>query len=558
MLYSFVIMFLRVATKRVGDSLYRYVQLCESVRENGRPKNIVLYSFGNLDALGRKALLDLACDFSRVAGKRVFSEFDLSSESSKLFGASMVADYLWNEFALSDRIGRLLQPYRVDFDVSLYVKVMVINRLIDPRSKLAVSEWYRRIYLPDLEGKDLSLHHFYRALDYLHKVKEPLEEELFSATRDLFNLEVDLVFYDLTSAYFEGDGPRIADYGYSRDKRPDRKQIVLALACDRFGFPIACETLPGRTADVSTLVGMVKALSERFQIRRCVFVADSGMVSQANLAALSEAGYQYVVAVKRKRLQDAETLLSTPPSLYQDAGHSLRILAGLPDESGIRTICCYSEPRAREQRQIREARLKKGREGLEHIANQVVTGRLKDAQKMIAKAAKALASSSAEAYFSYRVLPDGSFSFEENSMRIRREDAFEGRYFLSTNAPSLSPQDAVDAYYTLQRVERAFRSMKDFLKLRPVYHFSEERVRAHVYVCVLAYLLEKSLEHKLDAAGMDLTAEKALDLLSQVYLVENKLGDVPIHTVTRPSPHAAAVVKAVGIEPLPRVLNPLP
>jgi hypothetical protein len=551
-------MFLRIATKRVGDSLYRYLQLCESVWEKGTPRNRVLYSFGNLDRISRKALIGLACDFSRVAGEETFSRLDLSTESSKLFGAPAVADHLWNEFALSDRIGRLLQPYRVDFDVSLYVKLMVINRLIDPRSKLGVYEWYPRVYLPGIEERDLPLHHFYRALDYLHKIKEPLEEELFSATRDLFNLEVDLVFYDLTSAYFEGDGPQIADYGYSRDKRPDRKQIVVALACDRFGFPIASEVLPGRSADVGTLVGMVKALSERFAIRRCVFVADSGMVSHANLAALSEAGYEYVVAMKRKKLADAETLISTPLTGYQDAGHSLKVLAGAPDDSGVRTICCYSEPRAEEQRQIREARLKKGGEGLERIANQVAAGRLKDAQKMIERAAKALAVSRAEAYFAYRALDDGSFAFEENSVRIRREEAFEGRYFLLTNASSLSPQDTVDAYYTLQQVERAFRSMKDFLKLRPIYHFSEERVRAHVYVCVLGYLLQKSLEHKLDAAGLDLTAEKALDILSQVHLVGNKLGDIPIHTITRPSPQAAAIVKAAGMEPFPRVLNLIP
>ena len=549
-------MFLRIATKRAKDSLYRYLQLCESVWENGRPRNKVLYSFGNLDAISRKSLMGLASDFSRVAGNQVFSEFDLRTDSSRIFGSTSVADRLWNDLSLSERIRRLLRPFRLDFDVALYIKVMVANRLIDPRSKLAISEWYPRIWLPDLDGKTLSLHHFYRALDYLQKIKPSLEEELFAATRDLFNLDVDLVFYDLTSTYFEGEGPGIAEYGYSRDKRPDRKQIVVCLACDRLGFPIACEVLPGRLADVSTVVGMVGSLSERFRIRRCVFVADSGMVSQKNLAALSDAGYQYVVADKRRKLADAEALLSTPLDDYQDAGHSLKILAGPPDDSGVRAICCYSAPRATEQRQIRQARIKKGRDGLEAIEHRVAAGRLRDGEKIIAKASKVLVISSAEPYFNYGLRPDGSFHFEENTDRVGREERIEGRYFLSTNAASLSASDVVDAYYTLQEVERAFRTMKDFLGLRPIRHYSQERVKAHVYVCVLAYLLEKSLEHRLKAAGVQLSAQKALDILSAVHLVDNKLGDIPVRTITRPSPQAAAVVKAAGMQPFPRVLEP--
>ena len=145
-------------------------------------------------------------------------------------------------------------------------------------------------------------------------MKEPLEEELWHTTRDLFNLAVDLVFYDLTSTYFEGDGPESACYGYSRDKRPDLQQVVVVLACDRKGFPIAHTVLPGNRADVTTVLEALETLRTRFAIRRCVCVADSGMVSTANLTALEQAGYGYVVAVKKARLPGMAELSRAPLS----------------------------------------------------------------------------------------------------------------------------------------------------------------------------------------------------------------------------------------------------
>jgi len=548
-------MFLRVATIKRGKDKYRYLQLCESVRENGRPKNIVLYSFGNLDTLGDKTLMDLATDFTRVAGKQMYSEFDLTTESNKDFGQPMLADHLWNEFGLTQRINRLLSGYNMDFDVSLYIKVMVINRLIEPRSKLSVSEWYKRIYLPELEGRELSLHHFYRSLDYLHKIKESLEEELFQASRDLFNREVDMVFYDLTTSYFEGDKCDIAEYGYSRDKRSDRKQIVIALACDRDGVPIASEVLPGNTADVSTLVSMVEDLSNRFKIRRCIFVADSGLVSETNLLALSDKGYEYVMAVKRKKLPGMEELLLRRLEEYEDAPHKLKVVFGGTDNKGNRTICCYSRTKAFEQREIREARVKKGREGLLGIANQVAKGFVKQRQKITEKAVKVLVDSKSEKYFSYTVPEDGKFEYHENIEVIRREESNEGKYFLSTNTSTITPSEIVDAYFTLQEVERAFRTMKTFLKIRPIYLYNEERVKSHVYICVLSYLLEKALAWRLKASKMEMGSRKAIDLLSNIQLNKNKLKELTIHTVTRPSPEASTVIKAVGMKPLPRFIN---
>jgi hypothetical protein len=545
-------MFLRVVTTK-GQ---KYLQLCEGVRVNGKPTTHVVHSFGNLEKLGRSGLVGLAEDFLRVAGEKLPGTADLTCERTLEFGTAHVARGLWDHFGLSERLARLCGNRRID--VAWLVQVMVLNRLLSPRSKLAAWEWAPSVWWPQGEAGDLRLRHYYRALDALVAAKEPLEQELWRATCDLFNLEVDLVFYDLTSTYFEGRGPDMAEYGYSRDKRPDREQIVVALACDRHGFPIAHEVHRGKTADKSTLVALIDALGRRFRIRRCVLVADSGLVSSANRDALSAAGYPWVMAVRRSRVVSDlwAQIRDVPVADYVPGDHRLRMLE-CPATDGVRTFCCYSEPRAEEQRQIRAGRQRRGREALDRIAGAVRGGRLRAPQAIAQRVGKLLAEAKASQWYSWSLDDHGAFEYRLDENREREHAALDGRFFLQTDDPHLTMADVVDAYYTLQKVEHAFREMKDFLRLRPVYHYREHRVRAHVFVCVLAYLLETALEARLTEAGMPLSARRALDKLARIHLADNDLSGKRVLTVTRPAPMAAAVVAAVGLQPLPRVVGPV-
>lgn len=541
--------FLRVATKQVEATTYRYLQLCESVRVGGRPTNRVLYSFGNLNRLPQATLVALSDRCAALAGESRPRASTLTTEGVWEYGAAAVAQHLWQAFGLTERLRRLWGQTRRSFDPVPYLQLVVANRLMAPRSKLGVWQWAERVALP-AAAQASSLHHYYRALDALFAVKEPLEVELWHTTRDLFNLEVDLVFYDLTSTYFEGDGPEGAAYGYSRDKRPDRRQVVLALACDRKGFPIAHEVLPGKRADVTTLLEMVGTLGRRFAIRRCVLVADSGMVSGPNLAALEAAGYGYVVAVKRQRLAGMAALVAAPLEAYQAVGHGLRLRVGEADEGGRRLVCCYSTPRAQEQRQIREARLGRAETALAKLQQTVARGALKDRDKIVARAAQQVAAAQATRYLTYGV-EEGRLSFARRPEVLAAAEALDGKYFLLAQGTDLSPAALVDAYYTLQEVERAFREMKDFLKLRPIYHWTDRRVRAHIFACVLAYLLEKALGEQLRRAGLSLSARQALDQLSTLHQVETRLGNSTVRTLSRPSPQVQAILKAVGLSPPP-------
>lgn len=549
-------MYFRIAPRKQGDRVYRYLQLVEAYREHGRSRQRVLYSFGNVETLRSDGqLARLVASLERATGEAPRPGIEALQTGRVLeYGGVRVALALWDQFGLTELLNGLLRDRRFKFDPVAAISTMVFNRLLAPKSELGIFQWRDRLWWPDFAAQPLELQHLYRGLDALAAVKEPVEEALFSRLKDLFNLEVDVVFYDLTSSYFEGDGPPLATYGYSRDKRPDRKQVILALACERHGFPIAHEVMTGSTADVNTVTGMIAALQERFDLRRVIFVSDSGMVSQANLQALTEAGYEYLVGMRRDRVADAEAHAPDDLSEYESGPHRVLTYTTEADTPGARYVCCFSEARAEEERQIRQARIDKGREALDKIAAQVAAGRLRREDKIVPRVTARLRGARASKYFVCDT-GEGELQFALNEAQIAKERRLEGRYFLLTNAEALSPSDAVEGYFTLQEVERAFREMKDFLRVRPIFHWTDERVRAHIFVCVLAYLLERSLSYQLREAGLKMSPKTALDWASRIHAVENTIGTHAIWTVSQPAPAAHRVFEALGVTKLPTTLE---
>ena len=217
-------MFFRIAPRKYGDKTYEYLQLVESYREAGHNKQRVLYSLGNVETLRENGQLRrLLESLERATGQRRQADLgDLTTGRVLEYGAVRVAEALWDQFGMTGLLQHLLRGRRFGFDVVAAIATMVLNRLIAPRSELATFAWRDRLWWPEFAAAPLQLHHLYSALDALMDIKEPLEEALFGRLKDLFNLEVDIVFYDLTSSYFEGQGPPMARRGYSRDKRPDR------------------------------------------------------------------------------------------------------------------------------------------------------------------------------------------------------------------------------------------------------------------------------------------------------------------------------------------------
>ena len=241
--------------------------MVESARTGGTVRQRVVCNLGRVDQLPEGRVDDLIRALTRVARQPWFSlqelQRNLSLPSAKIWGPVLVAERLWKEAKLDRALRRVLEGRQIQFDLSEAVFAMVLNRLMDPASKLALMRWKETVYRPAFEA--LQLQHFYRALDVLAEHKEEIERGLFARLRDLFWLQVDLVLWDVTSAYFKGRGPEgLAAYGYSRDKRPDRPQVLIGVLMTRDGFPIAHEVFPGNVADVRTARYALEALKERF------------------------------------------------------------------------------------------------------------------------------------------------------------------------------------------------------------------------------------------------------------------------------------------------------
>ena len=279
---------------------YHYLKVEERYRENGRLKQRVLVNLGNLtkwpvekiDELTKK--LRAFCDLETLP-----SLLDVQPEQGLQYGPHLILDRAWQELDLSRLLRQHLGATKLTFDAVPYLKAMIFQRLSEPSSKRQCHQtWLRRQYLPEVTGQELELHKFYRALEALARIKDPLEASLHQRVVNLFNRDLSLVFFDLTSTYFEGDECPLAENGYSRDHRPDRPQINIALLVDRDGLPIAHSVVPGKVLDQQTVGPILEEMRKRFDIERCVFVGDRGMLPEGNQAKVQDNGYRYLTGLQ--------------------------------------------------------------------------------------------------------------------------------------------------------------------------------------------------------------------------------------------------------------------
>jgi len=535
-----------------AGSCYQYLQLVESYRdEEGLARQRLVLNLGRVDADTRGDLVRLGRGLLRLLGEEMVTGEDLQAEETRLYGPLLVGDRLWEELGLGEKLGRRLRRLgKRDGGTVQAVLAMVLNRLVAPRSKLGVTRWLERVYLPELEGSRLGVERFYRALEGLGEVAEGLEEDLFHERRDLFEPGLEMVFYDVTSTYFEGEGPEEAGWGYSRDGRSDQPQLMVGLLVNREGLPLAHKVFPGNRLDAATVPEVLEDLRQRFGVRRVVFVGDRGMVSRENVEALGQAGYQYILGLRKRAGRRCwEALRQVGEEDWQQVAEGLRVARVLAGE-GASIILCHSQARQVEEEEILQSKLQRGQEALERVAQ----GRQRGPQAL-RRAAEELKQAKASKYFELGLEGDGRLGFAQREAVVAREREMLGLYFLQTDVEELSEEEVVRAYMQLQEVEAAFRELKDFLKLRPIYPYRQQRVEAHVFVCVLAYLLEKLLALKLRAAGVELSARRALEELERIEVVRLRAGEEELRLISRPTAQGRAVLQAVGVAHLPRTVD---
>jgi hypothetical protein len=447
------------------------------------------------------------------------------------------------------------------------VFAMVANRLVAPRSKRALGEWADRDVVMPEGWVAPSLAQYYRALDAVAEAKEATEAHLYTRLTDLTNLDLRLVMYDLTSTYFEGSrGASVRfpsrAFGYSRDRRSDRPQVVIGLLCTGDGVPIAHHVFAGNTADVSTLPGVLDDLQQRFGVGRVCVVADRGLISADNVTVLDNHGFAHVLATRLHR--DPTCAAALHAATADDA-----VWVEVPGTTctacevtvDARRCVVISSPQRLQRDTVRTAELVARTEArLLALEWRVRDGELVDPGKIGRAAQRILGGSGVARLFDVEI-GKGRFLYHYNEDAFAHEEALAGHYVLTT---SLTPAEAstaqvVTAYSQLQQIERRFRVLKDFLHLRPVRHFTEQRVRGHIAICVYASILETLIAHHLQAGDVrdpdlgdqHLTCARALRELGRIRNVTLDSGGRTINVVTRRTPLQARILHALHVDTRP-------
>ena len=561
-------MFPRKTKVEQGDRIYEYVRIVENYRKNGKTYQRVIANLGNIKSL-KKDMDQVIKGLCRICQREDLNVENLKAKGSPRYADILLARHLWKELGLDKLIGGYMRHTEAEMPVELISFLMVANRLVDPLSKLGISSWYKeKVYLPELENTNFAPHDFYRSMDYLEKMKEDIEKDLYYELCDLFTLKLNLVFYDTTSAYFEGKGPHIAKHGKSRDHRPDKHQIVIGLLVTEEGIPIAHKVFERDAADKATVIDTINDLKKRFNLKRVIFVADRGMVSEANLDYIKEQGFSYIVTLRKRRLNEARKAIDATFPLLEEKKKSYEgerknkseekekelLFSEYRGEDGTRYLVCLNPEKKEDDKIYREERIDKGKKKLEKIKHSVETGQLKNREKILKRATLALDKSNRK-YFSYSSLKDGLFSYSLIEKVLKEEERLDGIFIIKSTAFDLLTEELIRQYKNLTGVERAFKEIKDFLRLRPIRHHENNRVRAHVFICVLSYLLEKILEKKMRQAHLQITAREALERLDDIRLAKNEVaGRVFLCPVESEARHKE-VLGAVGIKNIPRILT---
>jgi transposase len=565
-----------VRTVRVPSSnggINEYVRVVEAYRENGKVKQRVIADLGRKDVL-----VAMLPKLRRVleGNPQLQDEPDEGQPDiieCFTWGPVLVVRHLFEQLGLWEIFDRLLGAGK-EVEWADRALVLIAARLMHPCSEHGLAGWLEREYFCDRRGRRfvprwhqrnrVRVHHqqldaWYRTLDKLLGAKAEIEVALYGQLRDLFSIKPDLVLYDITSTYFEGGGPPgLGRYGHSRDEKRGNVQVLVGVVMVG-GWPIVHHVWEGNRLDNSTVAEVIEDLERRFEFERVVFVGDRGMVSEKNLQRLREEGHGYLVGIKRRRNPFARRCLSgidegkwidcsgginaqekkrPPRTRVQEVGSG---------EEGVRVFVMDSDERREYEQRMRAGSMERVREKLEGVQRRVEEGKLTEAAQIGAAAERAMQAHHGGRYYRWKV-EGGRFIFEENPQGLEDEKRVEGRYVISTTEQDLEPLEAVRMYKELSDVEQGFRSLKDVLQMRPIYHQIAPRVKAHIFVAALGLLLMRMLQRQLTDAKVNLSASDAIRALSSVQVARFKLENQSARQgVSRGSPQARQVLKALGI-----------
>ncbi len=548
-------MYVRLHRQRHGGRQYTSVHLCESYRDpekGGKPRNRVIVNLGPVEKIGTDSLRSLAEGFARIAGKDKGLEQLPRLVEARDFGDIFAVKETWSGLAISKILSRAGIEGETTFCTADLVELMVVNRLCDPCSKLALLEWLEGVYYPGYEQTKPGYHHLLRAMDRLIAVKERAEPLIARRLLSCHDGPVDLVFYDITSTYFEGDKSLLEDdirkFGYSRDGKLDCRQIVIGMVMTPEGIPLCHHVFAANTADKTTVASVIRDLKSRFKLKRVVFVADRGMLSNGNLEAILEEELGFIVAQPLRRNSIASEVIKKLGDSFDRENEQEQYLTDY--RNLVRFVLSYSPEIAKTARQKRARLLSQAddfiKTALHRLSNPPFRGRKPTAQGTYDRIRDYLHDHHLLSFYHLEIQGD-KLKVRPNPKAHSWEEKIDGMLLLETTDMLSPARDIIYKYKELAEIERGWRSLKSTLLLRPVYHWTEDRIRAHVFICVLALQIERLMRKRLKT----LSVAKALESLRRIKVGEVKIGATTRLLTTELTSEQKEILKALGIRSVP-------
>jgi transposase len=549
-------MYLRETKRRNADgSTVRYFQLAVNHWDASRACAVakVVYNFGRADDLDRDALRRLASSILRVCDEAQPSapNDEVTMRDAWPYGGVYVLDQLWRQLGIDTILAQCVKATGTTQPFERALFAMVANRALEPYSKLYCWEqWLRdEVFLPS--AREVDLQHLYRAMDFLENNKAEVEKSIYFAMADLLAADVDLLFYDTTSLHFEVDdeddpqhSPALRKRGYAKNGRSDAPQIVVGLAVTRDGLPVRSWVFPGNQADATT-VEQVKRDLRGWRLGRCIFVGDAAMNSASNRRTLRLGGGKYILASRMRAGDEVTQHVLTRPGRYHEVADNLRVKEVFvgDGEARRRYVICHNP--------LEETRQCEHRAELLKVLEQQLSTLSTKTDQASTQGGRALLTS---ARFGRYLQQDGG-RLRIDRAAVEQASHYDGKWVVTSNDDTLSPEDLALGYKQLLRVEQCWRTLKSGLRMRPVFHRLAERIQAHVSISVLALLLERMAEIRAGDSWRNVLAK-----LSSIKVVEYDRAGARVKQTTALRSEQVALLKSLGVEPPPLLhgVTPIP
>jgi transposase len=566
-------MFARISTRKRGDKVYKSLHIVETYRDDYN--NVKQRLVANLGPVQQYKPEDVGQIIHGL--KRIFEMsdpetgvFDDPTQSLDL-GVGFACMAVWDQLGWTKILERQLEKSRYRFDVISNVKTLVTNRLLDPSSKLYILEWMKGVFIPGVKRKAITHSHLLRTMDFLERKKDALELAFAERVMKLFDVKLNVVFYDATSAYFELDGQdeeegksTLRRYGYSRDHRKDLPQVVIGLVMTEAGIPLAHHVYPGNRVDKETFMDVVEDVRKRFGVEECVFIGDRGLMTEKNVRLLGGVeNYRFIMAHKlrqnnlaKKVIRRVEEEIRAKVKKQRKKGLQEEIIVEC-EVDGRRFVVSHNEEIAAQTKKTRTRRLMKAQAFIGKVAEKLQRskrgegerGRKLTEQGAFVKIHDYLRDRRLSRYFKVWLDKGQEYalSWQADFDARKWEIQIDGKILLETTCRTMSKEEVVERYRELQDVERCFRTLKSSLDLRPMFHRLDQRIRAHAFLCVMALQMQRVMRSRLRERGIKTEPIRALGALSRVRGISATVGDNKYEGITSPDAEQLELFEALEI-----------